>query len=290
MPDPGGTDMSEARNAAGRPVAVVVGATSKWQADGPNTRLLLGGPVDDGDLPVSARWGVGGAICQKFASEGFFVVMTTRKRANAEGLARAIGEQGGAGMIVELDLGVQPSVAAAFETVRREAGEPQVVIYNAGYLEGRGLPKAQELMEHFPLDMFETAVNVACRGTFWVAREALPGMRKQGRGSLFFTNNPLGIRGRKRHTGESLYYPRVMVRALAQALTEEYSEHGVHVANINIDGGIDSPGLRLAPGFRREALIDPMKIAEACWYLHQQHPSCWTHEIQLTPSVSKPSY
>src|SRR4051812_12108201 len=146
--------MSEARNAGGRPVAVVVGATSKWQADGANTRLLIGGAVDDSDLPVSARWGAGGAIAQKFAQESFFVVMTTRRAANAEGLAQAIREQGGEGMIVELDLGVQASISAAFDRVRREASDPEVVIYNAGYLEGRALPKEQELMEHFPLEMF----------------------------------------------------------------------------------------------------------------------------------------
>jgi hypothetical protein len=30
-----------------------------------------------------------------------------------------------------------------------------------------------------------------------------------------------------------------MTRTLAQVLTEEYSEHGVHVANVVIDGLID---------------------------------------------------
>ena len=36
--------------------------------------LAHGKPVDDSDLPVGIRWGVGGAIAQKFAAEGFFVV------------------------------------------------------------------------------------------------------------------------------------------------------------------------------------------------------------------------
>jgi len=79
----------------GKPVAVVVGATSKWQADGRNTRLAHGKALDDSDLPVGIRWGVGGAIAQKFAGEGFFVVLTTRSAANASGLAAAIQGQGG---------------------------------------------------------------------------------------------------------------------------------------------------------------------------------------------------
>lgn len=115
-------------------------------------------------------------------------------------------------------------------------------------------------------------------------------MRRNGRGTFLFSNNSESLRGRKRRTGASLYYPRVMMRALAQALTEEYSEHGVHVANVVIDGAIDSPGTRALPNIRADALIDPAKIAEAFYYLHVQDPSCWTHEIQLTPAVQRPSY
>ena len=67
----------------GKQVAVVIGATSKWQADGRNTLLAHGHPVDDSDVEVGVRWGVGGAVAQKFAQEAFFTVLTTRNEANA---------------------------------------------------------------------------------------------------------------------------------------------------------------------------------------------------------------
>ena len=126
-------------NSKDKQVAVVVGATSKWQSDGRNTLLAHGKTIDDSAMPVGARWGVGGGIAQKFAKEGFFVVLTTRKEANASPLAKAIREQGGECMIVELDLVSQDSIAKAFDTIRREAGDPEVLVYNAGYLEGRDL-------------------------------------------------------------------------------------------------------------------------------------------------------
>src|SRR5207302_514728 len=128
------------KNASGKPVAVVIGATSKWQADGRNTKLAHGKTLDDKALPVGVRWGVGGALAQKFAKEGFFTVLTTRTAANAAALQAAIQQQGGACMTVELDLASEKSIAAAFATIRAEAGEPEVLIYNAGYLEGRDLP------------------------------------------------------------------------------------------------------------------------------------------------------
>ena len=279
-------------NSTRQQVAVVIGATSKWQADGRNTKLAHGKELDDSDLSVGARWGVGGAVSQKFAQEGFFVVLTTRNAANAATLASAIQEQGGDCMIVELDLVSETSISKAFATIRSEVGDPDVLVYNAGYLEGRDLPPEKELLEHIPLEMFETAQHISSRGPFLVAKEVLPAMREKGAGSFLITNNSASLRGRKRMTGQSLYYPRVMMRTLAQVLTEEYSEHGVHVANIVIDGLIDSPGTRALPFAKKrpEVVMNPVKIAEAFFYLHTQDKSCWTHELQLTPFPTKPSH
>ncbi len=60
---------------------------------------------------MGVRWGVGGAIAQKFAQEGFFVVLTTRRTPNATLLDKAIQVQGGESMIVELDLTSSESIA-----------------------------------------------------------------------------------------------------------------------------------------------------------------------------------
>ena len=166
-----------------QPVAVVVGATSKWQADGRNTKLAHGKVLDDSDLPVGMRWGIGGAIAQKFAQEGFFVVLTTRKRANAAGAGaghprarrREHDRRAGPGVAT-------PPSPKAFATIRAQAGDPEVLVYNAGYLEGRDLPPEKELLEHIPLEMFDTAQHISSRGPFLVAKEVLPAMRERGAG------------------------------------------------------------------------------------------------------------
>ncbi|HEX3952036.1 MAG TPA: SDR family oxidoreductase [Stellaceae bacterium] len=279
-------------NAKNKEVALVIGATSKWQSDGRMTEMLHGHAIDDSDVEAGVRWGVGGAIAQKFAQEGFFTVVTTRTESNAAPLAAAIREQGGDCIIVELDLSSEASISAAFAKIRAEAGEPEVVVYNAGYLDGRELPADKELLEHVPISILDTGLHIAARGPFLVAKEVLPSMRKNGHGSFLFSNNSSSLRGRKRVTGQSLYYPRVLMRTLTQVLTEEYSEFGVHVANVVIDGTIDSPGTRALPrnANRRDQIINPIKIAEAFYYLHTQDKSCWTHELQLTPFPTKPSY
>ena len=268
---------SNKTNTKNKPVAVVIGATSKWQSDGRNTKLAHGKALDDSELPVGVRWGVGGAIAQKFAQEGFFTVLTTRTASNAAALETAIEAQGGDCMIVELDLSLEESVAAAFATIRAAAGDPEVLVYNAGYLEGRDLPPEKELLEYIEVAMFDTAQHIASRGPFLVAKEVLPAMRQKGEGSFLFSNNSKSLRGTKRNTGESLYYPRVMMRTLAQVLTEEYSEHGIHVANVVIDGLIDSPGTRALPKAQEnpDIVINPIKIAEAFYYLHTVGPTSY---------------
>ena len=277
----------------GKPVAVVVGATSKWQSDGRNTKLIHGKAIDDSKLPVGVRWGVGGAIAQKFARRGVLRRADDPQRGQRGGPAEGDPRPGRR----LHDRRARP-LAAGTRSRRRSprsvesTGDPHVVVYNAGYLEGRDLPPEKELLEHIPVEMFDTAHHIASRGPFLVAKEVLPAMRKRGEGSFFFSNNASSLRGRKRMTGQSLYYPRVMMRTLAQVLTEEYSEHGVHVANVVIDGTIDSPGTRAMPRIQQNPnlVINPVKIAEAFYYLHTQDRSCWTHELQLTPFPTKPSY
>jgi len=89
-------------------------------------------------------------------------------------------------------------------------------------------------------------------------------MRKKGEGSFFFSNNSSSLRG-----PQALYRLVVVLPAgddaqLAQVLTENIRKLGVHVANVVIDGTIDSPGTarcRATPT-GTDQIINPMKIAE----------------------------
>ena len=123
------------------------------------------------------------------------VVLTTRNAANAAALEQAIQSKAATCMIVELDLVSPASIAKAFATIRENVGDPEVLIYNAGYLEGRDLPPEKELLEHIPLEMFDTAQHIASRGPFLVAKEVLPAMRKRGAGSFLILEQRVVLAG-----------------------------------------------------------------------------------------------
>jgi NAD(P)-dependent dehydrogenase (short-subunit alcohol dehydrogenase family) len=84
-------------------------------------------------------------------------------------------------MVVELDLVSRESISRAFATIRAHVGDPDVLVYNAGHLEG--VTAAEELLEHIPIDIFETAAHRQPR-PFLVAQEVLPAMRQRGAGSF----------------------------------------------------------------------------------------------------------
>jgi NAD(P)-dependent dehydrogenase (short-subunit alcohol dehydrogenase family) len=67
-------------------------------------------------------------------------------------------------------------------------------------------------------------------------------------------------------------------RALSQAAANELKPQGVHAVLLVCDGSFGTPGDD-AGGER----IDPVDLAKAIQYLHEQGRSAWTHELVVTP-------
>ena len=141
---------------------------------------------------------------------------------------------------------------------------------------------------------WQDMIDVNLTGLWHAAKAAIPHLRAAGGGSIILTSSTAGLKAipNTGHYNSAKHGVVGLMRTLAQVLTEEYSEHGVHVANVVIDGLIDSPGTRELPMAQKrpDIVMNPVKIAEAFYYLHTQDRSCWTHELQLTPFPTKPSY
>ncbi len=73
------------------------------------------------------------------------------------------------------------------------------------------------------------------------------------------------------------------LRGLAQSLAREYSPKGLHVAHVVLDGLIDGPQTDHRFGASPSVRMDPGAIARAYLDLSAQHPSAWTHEMDLRP-------
>lgn len=255
---------------------MVVGATSKWQADGSSTVKERNGKVSDENVPLEARWGAGGAMSFRFAEGGCTMALFSRKLENVQPLAEAIKKKTGAKVIcVICELASDDSVKKAFDEVRSQVGDPTILIYNAGYTSHGA---SEVLIEDLPIRVYDEAHDTHLRGAVLCCQQVLPAMRKNKKGTILFSTVPASLRAGPKALPNAI--TRAGERALCMAISEEYDREGIHAVHCVLNGLIDSPGTRRAKdgvaGDMFRSAIDPRGIAERYWQLHSEDPSCWT--------------
>ena len=229
---------------------------------------------------VGAEAGLGGALCKRFARGGLHVFAGGRTPERLDTVVRSIRTAGGTATAVQTDTTREDDVTRIFDVAERETGAvPTVVIYNAG---NNAFVPFNETTAAF----FEDMWRVACFGGFLVGREASRRLGPLRRGSILFTGASGSLRGRPGFTHFAA--AKAGLRMIAQSMARELGPQGVHVAHFIIDGGIDGDRLRtFAPGFvdakGEGGLLDLDAIAETYWHVHTQHPTAWTHEVDLRP-------
>ena len=138
-----------------------------------------------------------------------------------------------------------------------------------------------------------TAFDVGALAGFTVGQRAAKEMLARGeaagldssshKGSIFFTGATASLRGGAKFLG--LAAPKFALRATAQSMARRLQPEGIHVAHLIVDGQVDLPGRY--EGRDKATLIAPDAIASTYMALHDQPPSCWTHELDVRPSKEK---
>jgi NAD(P)-dependent dehydrogenase (short-subunit alcohol dehydrogenase family) len=221
--------------------------------------------------------GLGAAVARRFAGEGFAVAMMARREESLAEIRQDIEDDGGTALPVSADATDADSVAAAFERVRAELGDPEVLVYNAGAFQMGGV------LEVSPA-RFDECFRANCAGAFYAAREVLPAMVEAGRGTILLTGASAALRGKARFS--ALAVGKFGLRALAQSMAREFGPQGIHVSHVIIDGQINIPRVReMAPDREDHTMLSPDAIAETFWQLHAQDSTAWTLELDLRPAV-----
>lgn len=231
-------------------------------------------------LPVAVIVGIGpglgAALVRRFAHE-YRVAMVARSADYLNKLGAEVHAAGGNVAAFPADVGVAEQIAAAFDKIRRELGEPEVLIYNAG------AGPFGSIAEVSP-EQFENCWRINAFGAFLCAKQVFGDMVARGRGVMLFTGATAGVKAGAR---SAAFGPaKFALRGLAQSMARDLGPKGVHVAHINIDGVIDIPG-RSFPGLKPEDMLKPDAIAETYWHLAHQDRSAWTMELEVRPFKEK---
>jgi NAD(P)-dependent dehydrogenase (short-subunit alcohol dehydrogenase family) len=231
-------------------------------------------------LVVGAGDATGGAIARRFAREGYVACVARRHADKLAPLVAKIEADGGSAHAFASDARKEDEVSPV-RPDRKEIAPIEIAVFNIG------------ANVRFPIT--ETTARVyykvwemGCFGGFLMGREAARVMLPRARGSIFFTGASASLRGR---AGFAAFAgAKHGLRALAQSMARELGPQGIHVAQIIVDGAIDTAFIRETFPERyalkeREGIVDPEAIAESYWQLHRQPRNAWTHEMDLRPWI-----
>ncbi len=159
-------------------------------------------------------------------------------------------------------------------------GPLRVAVYN---------PSARQRAPLIDLDpeAVRTAMHVTAYGAFLVGQEAARRMLEQNvengaRGTVLFTGASAGVKGFPQSAPFAM--GKFAQRGLAQSMARELHPKGIHVAWVNIDGGIRNSG-RTEPADQPDSMLDPDAIARSYLMLVRQDRSAWSSELELRPWV-----
>ena len=222
-------------------------------------------------LLTGAAEGFGAEIAETFARAGHDVVGVSRTARATEQLARRVEQAGRNYIHLTCDLTQPAAVVAAIEP---HAGGIDVLVHNAHLLD-------VSPFEQTSTEAFEQAWRVICLGAMVSARTVIPHMAARGHGAVILTGATAGLRGAANFS--AFASAKFALRGLAQSLAREYGPKGVHVAHVVLDGLIDEPQTDQRFGSKPSGRMDSGAIAQAYLNLSAQHPSAWTHEMDLRP-------
>jgi len=222
--------------------------------------------------------GTGAALARRFAKQ-CAVAIVARNRSYLAELGGEMRRDGANVLETPADIGDFSQTATAFATIREKLGDPDVLLYNAG-------SGTWGHITEITAEQYEAAWRVNAFGAFLAAKEVAPAMIARGGGVMLFTGATAGVKAGPRSVA---FGPaKFAMRGLAQSLARDLSPRGIHVAWINIDGGIDIPRVRERyPQMQEEDLLKPEAIAETYWHLAHQDRSAWTMELELRPFKEK---
>jgi 3-oxoacyl-[acyl-carrier protein] reductase len=162
-------------------------------------------------LITGASRGIGAAVAQRLATDGFKIVVNYARGAGlAQEVADKIASAGGEAIVVQADVTDPAAVAAMFDAAERSFGGVDVAVNNAGIM------TLAPIVE-FADDAFDQTIAINLKGTFNVAREAGKRLRQGGR----IINLSTSVIGLRLPTYGVYIATKAAVEGLTQVLAQE---------------------------------------------------------------------
>jgi len=178
-------------------------------------------------LVTGASRGIGRAIAERLAEDGFFVVGTATSDAGAGAISDYLGENGKG---VKLDVSDSTSIAEVVKAVSDEFGAPTVLVNNAGITKDNLLMRMKD-------DEWDDIINTNLTSVFRMSKAVLRGMMKAKTGRIINISSVVGFTG---NAGQANYAAaKAGMVGFAKSMAKEVGSRNITV-NTVAPGFIDT--------------------------------------------------
>jgi 3-oxoacyl-[acyl-carrier protein] reductase len=238
------------------------------------------GSTRGGAVVFGAR-NLGRAIIRGLIAGGWAVAGAARSEATLHG----VREEGA--LALTADVTDPASVRSALERAAAEHGGVRLAVNAASSYGGdRSGPFGGGPITQAPSEAFEAWAAAPARSAFSFLSAAGAFALEQGGPATLVQIT--GGSARRAREGLGLWAAGAFgTRAIANAAALELRPHGIQVALLIVDAGIEPLSGAGRPGVPREQLADPARIADAVRFLAGQDARAATHELVLTPLAER---
>ncbi len=224
---------------------------------------------------TGATKGIGKAIAEKYASEGFGVAFCSRNKNEGDKLAKQLSDIYKVDILaMHCDVGNKKQLQVFADAIKNRFNKVDVLVNNAGiFMPGK---ISTEDDENFEIQM---AINL--NAPYYFTRMLLPLIRQEPHSHIFNMCSTASIVAYP--NGGSYCISKYALYGMTKVLREELKEENVKVTAIlpgptltNSWDGVDLP---------KERFIPAKDVAQAIWNAYDTSPSTVVEEILIRPQL-----
>jgi 3-oxoacyl-[acyl-carrier protein] reductase len=199
-------------------------------------------------LVTGASRGIGKAIAEKLAVDGFFVVGTATTDSGAEAISAYLSENGKG---LKLNVADAESVETVIKTVNDSFGAPTVLVNNAGVTRDNLLMRMKD-------DEWDDIINTNLTSVFRMSKAVLRGMMKAKTGRIINISSVVGATG---NAGQANYAAaKAGMIGFAKSMAKEVGSRNITI-NTVAPGFIDTDMTKELSNDIKESLLASIPLS-----------------------------
>lgn len=242
-------------------------------------------------LITGASSGIGTACAERFAAEGCALVLWARRERRLEELASRLSSEHGVTVdFVAVDVRDFDTVEAAAARMREAAGEPDVLVNNAGLAAG------MSFVQDGSPDDWNRMIDTNLKGLLHVTRAVLPGMVARRSGHVINIGSTAGHQVYPR--GNVYAATKFAVKALTKGMNVDVAGSGVRVSSVDpgyVDTEFslvrfDGDQERADATYRGFQPLDAADVADAVWYVASRPSHVNVFDMIVVPTAQRDAF